>query len=275
MNSTLFNTIDADKAIAIKQQVDGYLATHVLWKGSILTDLKQLEFNYTTCKVNVDKPERRLGKRVEQFFTGLIKSTKEYELVCQNIQLKSGKITIGEIDCILKKEGVFYHVEHVYKFYLYDETAGGKELGRWIGPNRKDCLNFKLLKLKGKQLPVLYTDQGKQVLNDFNISIKQVKQRVHFKAQLFIPKTKSVQFNLINPEAVSGVYYRLNELPTDALYAIPSKINWLLKPHENVEWKTFEQGLLEIHEFLNQQKSPLCWVKSSTGVLEKCFVVWW
>ena len=113
------------------------------------------------------------------------------------------------------------------------------------------------------------------MLRDLNISTKQIKQRVHFKAQLFIPSTTKVQFGVLNPDALSGYYYQLNELPTDSLYFLPSKTNWLLSPHKNVEWKTFKQGLLEIRSFLNEKKSPMCWIKSSTGVLEKCFVTWW
>ncbi|MDG1148371.1 MAG: DUF1853 family protein [Crocinitomicaceae bacterium] len=275
METTEHSLSNIDGQEIIKRQLDGYLATETLWKGTDLAGLKQLEFEHRTHSINIEKPEKRLGKRAEQFFIELIKKTRECKLVSQNIQLKSGKITIGEIDCILKKEDDFYHVEHVYKFYLYDQTEGTNELDYWIGPNRKDCLNFKLDKLKNKQLPILQTDQGIQVLKDLNIPPDKVQQYVHFRAQLFTPKTKHVQFKAINPTAIAGYYYRLDELPTNYAYFLPCKLNWLLKPYENVEWKTFKEGVSEIKLLLSAQKSPMCWLKSNSGELEKCFVVWW
>jgi uncharacterized protein len=269
------NIIAVTDSAILRQQVNGYLATHSLCKADGLAGLRQIEFNFMKNEIRIDKPQRRLGKRAEQFFIELIKEMEEYDIVCQNVQLKSRGITIGEIDCIIRNKDSFYHIEHVYKFYLYDETSGERELDRWVGPNRKDCLNLKLDKLRAKQLPNLHTDQGVQVLQNLNISIKQVQQRVYFKAQLFIQKNKPIQFKVINSDAVTGYYYRLNELPTDSLYFIPTKINWLLEVQKDVEWKTFEQGISEITTLLGSGKSQMCWIKSSAGVLEKCFVIWW
>jgi len=98
-----------------------------------------------------------LGKRVERFFEFYINQSKNYELVKNNIQIIHNKHTLGELDFIIydKTAQKYLHIEHIYKFYLYDDGIVN-EIDRYIGPNRNDTFDKKLEKLKNKQLPLLY-----------------------------------------------------------------------------------------------------------------------
>lgn len=263
-----------DNSIAISNQYEGYRTTPILWTHPIYR-LEQFQLIQPSSIPIVINPERRLGKRVEQFFVKNLEDSSNYNLICKNLQLKSDKVTIGEIDCIVERDSKFIHIEHVFKFYLYDPNVGNEELDHWIGPNRKDSLIYKLDKLKNKQLPILRSKQGLKMLDDYDISIHELEQKVFFKAQLFVPTDREVSFNKINSEAVKGRYYRLSELPTNAVYYLPNKIDWLLDPVLDVDWQSFNQAHSAISDLLSNKKSPICWIKSDTGDLEKCFVVWW
>jgi uncharacterized protein len=45
--------------------------------------------------------------------------------------------------------------------------------------------------------------------------------------------------------------------------------------HNNVSWIAFIDFISELTELLNNEKSPLCWLKDSKGNTKKIFVVWW
>ncbi|MCH2230344.1 MAG: DUF1853 family protein [Crocinitomicaceae bacterium] len=255
-------------------QFKGYNDTPLLWKSSFY-GLLQFQLDCIEIRPSINHPEKRLGKRAEQFFIERLTNSKDQEVVCQNVQIKVGKITVGEIDCIVNSNGSLVHVEHIYKFYLYDETIGQSEIDHWIGPNRIDSLLFKLDKLKEKQLPLLRTKEAENLLKSLKIRPESLEQKVHFKAQLFVPHGKTVLFESINKDAVAGWYYRKSELPKSARYFLPSKIEWLVNPHDNVKWKEFKDISVELDKLLENKKSPICWINSNTGDLEKCFVVWW
>ena len=52
-------------------------------------------------------------------------------------------------------------------------------------------------------------------------------------------------------------------------------MNWIIEANNNVNWMTFIDFLTELKGLLNNEKSPLCWVKDSKGNIKKIFVVWW
>ncbi|WP_415859547.1 DUF1853 family protein [Aureibaculum sp. 2210JD6-5] len=116
------------------------------------------------------------------------------KILTENIQVQHDKRTVGELDCILIKDNTPIHLEIIYKFYLYDNSVGSSEIEHWIGPNRNDTLLKKLTKLKEKQLPLLYSEHTKPILDDFNLNPKIINQLVYFKAQLFTP------YNILLPE---------------------------------------------------------------------------
>ena len=87
----------------IQAQYQGYLHTSKLWEKTLL-GLKQFEFSTSKTTIfNESIPENlRLGKRVERFVCSELEQNKDIEILLENKQVQNEKITIGEIDCILK-----------------------------------------------------------------------------------------------------------------------------------------------------------------------------
>ncbi|SDX15394.1 hypothetical protein SAMN05444411_103216 [Lutibacter oricola] len=264
----------------IQLQYEGFLNTPFLWRKEPLFGLKQFEFQEKNCSTfegNVTK-QPRLGKRVERFISFELQQQDSIKLLFENFQIQNGKITIGEIDFLLQQNKKPIHLEAIYKFYLYDENFGSTEIEHWIGPNRKDNLVKKLTKLKNKQLPLLYKKEAKILLDKYNLNVSTIKQRVYFKAQLFVPlRLKNKEFKLINNTCITGFYIDLSELQQfkKCKFYIPTKINWLQNIKVNITWLNFNVFSTKIKPLLNQQTAPLCWIKHPNGETEKCFIVWW
>ncbi|PHR72875.1 MAG: hypothetical protein COA67_04015 [Lutibacter sp.] len=262
----------------IQAQYQGYLHTPMLWKNSMF-GLKQFEFSTDKETVfNESIPENlRLGKRVERFVSSELQQNKDVTVLLENAQVQNEKITVGEIDCILKLNNIPIHLEIIYKFYLFDERIGTTEIEHWIGPNRNDSLLKKLTKLKEKQLPLLYNPLTKPLLDNLHLKADEVQQLVCFKAQLFVPYQKEVEFKELNKDCVNGFYVQLSEINqfTDCKFYIPSKINWLLEVQTQVNWLNYKSFSEKITTIINEKTSPLCWIKFPKGNIQKFFVVWW
>ncbi len=92
----------------------------------------------------------RLGKKIEFLFELILKNSIDYKLLLSNFQIQEGKLTVGEIDYIIKTINTkrVQHIELSYKFYLLDNSLDADFIGKWIGPNRKDFLHIKKSRLK-------------------------------------------------------------------------------------------------------------------------------
>ncbi|AMC10564.1 hypothetical protein Lupro_04595 [Lutibacter profundi] len=264
----------------IQLQYEGFLQTPLLWESENVFNLEQLKLFKKKVSVfegNIQK-KLRLGKRVERFVSNELNQYKAITILKENIQIQDGNTTIGEIDCLLKQQEQPIHLEIVYKFYLYDKTVGLTELEHWIGPNRKDSLVKKLTKLKEKQLPLLLKPQTKPTLEKLKIYVKEIKQLVYFKAQLFIPyQLKNNTFKLINNNCIKGFYIYFQELSqfSECKFHMPTKVNWLQETQTYVNWLSFEKFEQAIEVFMLSKTSPLCWMKQPNGKIYKIFIVWW
>ena len=161
---------------------------------------------------------------------------------------------------------------------MYDESVGYSELEHWIGPNRKDSLIEKLTKLKSKQQPLLFKPETKHVLDKLWLNSTDIQQQVLFKAQLFVPyHLLNNTLRQINNNCISGYYINFKAIDTLQNHQIyvPEKLDWLIQPHADVNWLNYQEGHGVIMAFLNQEKSPLCWIKSTDKTLQKIFIVWW
>ena len=215
---------------------------------------------------------------VERFVSNELKQSNTVEILIENIQIQDNKITLGELDCLLLKDKKPIHLEIIYKFYLYNSSEGSREIEHWIGPNKKDSLHQKLTKLTQKQLPLLYNPKTKPLLNSLNLSAEEITQQVYFKAQLFVPlKDYGKSFLLINNNCITGFYIPYSEISLfeDCKFHIPTKHNWLVTPHKDIDWLTFNNFKTAVFEFINDERAPLCWLKKPNGELFKFFVVWW
>lgn len=264
----------------IQLQYEGFLNTPLLWKLNPFEELNQFEISPTdvTSFDELIRGKIRLGKLVERFVSFELSLHKSISIINENLQIIEDKLTIGEIDCLLKYFNQIIHLEISYKFYLYDEDAGKLEPERWIGPNRKDSLVQKLSKLKSKQLPILFHKETIRTLEKIDIDVSDIIQLVYFKAQLFVPyPIMTSLLPEINNDCIKGFYIQKSQLNqfNDHTFYIPSKINWIIDAHNSVNWVELNEFLPELTELLDSEKSPLCWFKDSKGNMEKIFVVWW
>ena len=232
-----------------------------------------------TIDYNNQKP-LRLGKEIEKVVSALIKASSNFEVLYENSQIMDGKTTIGELDFIVKdliKNEVF-HLELVYKFYVYDPKQSTNELEKWIGPNRKDSFIEKYTKLKTKQFPLL-----KHPLTQLkfpNLNCETLTQKLCFMANLFVPFHLVGQpLSEINTKAIVGYWLSINDFQNiqnqNSLFYLPQKTEWGIHPSNNQNWVSKTEILPQIQSHLNRQFSPLCWIKKPNKSFEQCFIVWW
>ena len=266
------------KTQILQKRYDGFLKTNCLWNENSILDLQQFSIKNLWTKINLNIDEKlRLGKYVERLVSFQLQQESTLKIIAENIQIQKDKITLGELDCVLLKDEKPIHLEIIYKFYLYDTSVGNSEIENLIGPNRKDSLIEKLIKLKEKQLPLLYSDECKYYLKTLNLEIKNIEQQVYFKAQLFIPIHQKVNLSQLNSDCIVGFYINRNDLNefSNCKFYLPIKRDWLIIPHKNVNWKKFDEFITEITPLLDRKFSPLCWLKKENGELEKFFLIWW
>ncbi|WP_299274414.1 DUF1853 family protein [uncultured Psychroserpens sp.] len=256
-----------------------YCKTPLLWKNNLVSELVQFDIPITTSFPFLRTLERqlRLGQLAEQFVFNQLETDPTITLLAENIQIQKGSQTLGELDVLIRKDKQPIHLEIVYKFYVYDDTLGRTEIDCWIGPNRKDSLIEKLDKLKQKQLPLLYSSECSSTLSQLKLDHLNFEQQVLFKAQLFVPYNKSVNFENLNKECVYGFYihhYEL-ELFQNCVFYIPPKLDWFLDPSDTIEWLDYKRFKDSASTYLNSQQSPLFWLKNDSQDLSKCFLLWW
>ena len=262
-----------------QKRYEGFLKTSFLWQNDAVSNLLQMEINSKSANFDITINEnQRLGKYIERFVSFELRQQENIFILAENIQIQQDKITLGELDCLLIKDNTPIHLEIIYKFYLYDASVGTSEIDHCIGPNRKDSLKEKITKLKDKQLPILYTSECKNYLNELDLKSENISQQVYFKAQLFTPFSKqNIQLKRLNKACIVGFYIHQNELANfyECKFYIPKKKDWLVIPYANVSWLNFIdfKDIAESH--FEQQFSTLCWMKFKNGELKKIFLVWW
>ncbi len=220
----------------------------------------------------------RLGHLVEKIVAELIKSSTNYKILFENIQIKEDKRTIGELDFIIENSITkqLIHLELAYKFYLFDPTISSAPINNWIGPNRNDSLKEKLDKLKRKQFPLLYHTCAKSTLND--IETDKVSQALCLLVSLFIPYKYNESFSPNYEKAIKGYYLDFETFKTldhsANAYYIPSKKEWGINPSENEIWTDFMGVENYIRISMEEKQAPLCWQKHNDSYIA-FFIVWW
>ena len=258
----------------------GYSKTPLLWNTGKINQIKQFDEDLdVVSNLNIETNDSiRLGKLVEHFVFLQLQQNKSISIIVQNLQVIQNKITIGEIDCVIKYLNQYIHLEIVYKFYLYDDDLDKEDLEKWIGPNKKDSLVFKLNKLKNKQLPLLLHVKTKELLKKSNLNTDFISSMVLFKAQLFVPKDLiNYKFKHINEQCIVGSYIGMREykLLDNCAFYMPSKLDWLIEPHVHVKWISQMKFTQYLEAEINQSRSPLCWMKDEQNNLQKIFIVFW
>ena len=258
---------------------NAYCKTQLLWNADTVLNIKQFKIPADPSSTFKRKLKRnlRLGQLAEQFVFNQIEASVDMELLAENIQVKKGKDTLGELDALVISEGKPIHLEIIYKFYLYDADTGTTEIEQWIGPNRKDSLIEKLTKLSEKQLPLLHSVECKTMLEALHMEHIHFEQQVVFMAQLFVPYQQEVAYDNLNANCASGFYIRKAQFGRfkHCEFYIPTKLDWFLAPENDVIWLSYDTFLSKADAFLNDKRSPLFWMKNETNDLSKGFLVWW
>jgi hypothetical protein len=263
----------------IQNRYNGFLQTSCLWNGLGVFELNQFNIETRASKIDLEIDDKlRLGKYIERFISYQLEQEESISIICENIQIQKNKITLGELDCILLKDEKPIHLEIIYKFYLYDSEVGKTEIEHFIGPNRKDSLLDKLIKLKEKQLPLLYSNECVEYLKSINLNKDKIEQQVYFKGQFFVPYSNlGVKLTALNQDCICGFYINKKELNEfkDCSFYIPNKKDWLVIPHQDINWLNFNQFKEKTTGSLEREFSQLCWIKEPTGEIKKFFLVWW
>jgi hypothetical protein len=220
----------------------------------------------------------RLGHVIEKIVGHLIKSSKNYAILFENLQIREGKQTRGELDFIIleKTKNQTIHLEIAYKFYLLDPRISPKQTHCWIGPNRRDSFAEKTGKLADKQFSILYQEVTKTFLK--HIDVNAMKQQLCFMASLYLPIDYKGQIEPRFQGAIKGYYmpyqFFLESDHSQNQYHIPHKKIWGIAPKYNSHWASFEAIKPYLGVSMSEQQAPLVWVKTEAG-FEEVFLVWW
>ncbi|MGY5354336.1 DUF1853 family protein [Wenyingzhuangia sp. IMCC45467] len=265
----------------LKHQYQGFKNQPNLWKESTFFNYPQIEVpfveNIDFATIDTSK-HQRLGKLVEVFYQKNLESLKDYEPIKNNVQIQIDKHqTLGELDFVCNTPNGIHHIELTYKFYLY-KTNIPYEIDRWVGPNLKDSLIKKLEKLQDKQFPMLHHPIARELFKNKGLNVNDIKQSVHFKAQLYIPLSlMNHTFPHINNNCIKGYYISYKEIDylfPLALYHVPVKQDWLIAPEHNMDWIPFVEAKPIILEQISVNHSPLVWIKRG-NIYERFFITFW
>jgi len=248
---------------------------------SSITGFHTFDLSNLTLETDIDFPipsGLRLGHVAEKIVSTLIKSSSNYVVLYENIQLIEQKQTIGEIDFILSDQQTqqIIHLELAYKFYLYDPSISSEPLHNWIGPNRNDSLKEKLDKLRTKQFPLLYHYATQAKLEQ--VDPKDISQQLCLLASLFIPYNDKTSFPANYQKAIKGYYLTRKAFiemdHSERFYYIPPKSAWGIDPSENTHWESFDEVYPQIRNHMAAKQAPLCWQKYRDSYAA-IFIVWW
>jgi hypothetical protein len=276
------------------ERFKAFYQTHPLWSGELLGlkqfSLSQFEFeenDHKQWQLPVIPQGTVLGKRAEYYFKYCIDQSSNYECLVSNLQVFKGNRTLGELDYIIehKSSGERYHVELVYKFYLYRpdlenvklKTDLLVELSKYIGPNERDNLLKKINHLKTHQFPMLYRKETRELLYDLQIKVNDLEQRVCFLAHLFIPcELWNEDYPFINKSCIAGYYLDYSafaKAETCHLYFLPHKHAWKMEPYELTVSYSHQEILIEVKKLLNMKFAPMIWKLDREGNFERFFVI--
>lgn len=223
-----------------------------------------------------------LGKRAEVFFTAMILKSGNYRLIASQIQLIQDGITLGEMDFLIEENAGnrLIHVELAYKFYLLDNRVLNK-MARWVGPNLRDSLERKWLKLQQVQFPKLYSASAISILRNLGIENQLIDQSLCMPMQLFLPFGESKR--IMGTDELSGCYSGRwisfvdfeSESWKDYSFFIPEKEDWFVNPELCEIWISKADIMPVISEKINSLRSPLLWIRLNENITTRLFVTFW
>lgn len=275
---------EQDEIKRLLLQFQGFMQNTYLDFASEFTQIKtfiipQVTFETEDIKNLQINPFLRLGNRLEKFFSFILKQSGKFEILFENLQIIDHKTTLGELDFIVRNliTNEIIHIEMGVKLYLYlPENNNDSE--KFVGPNQRDALFFKLHKLRDEQFPLLYHPKTIKILQSKGIDVYEIQQQIFLKVRIYIPKELNEIPSNIKKENIYGYHISLktfeNEVYKNFQYFIPQKNDWIVSPQQGEVWYSFEEVIQKIRKIHESNQSPLIWMKNA-NVFESFFVVFW
>lgn len=143
---------------------------------------------YLQQRVDSQK-DRRMGRYFETLWAFWLEQHPRYEIVQQNLPLRQGGNTIGELDFLVldKQSGKYLHWEMAVKFYL--GVGDTRMQCNWHGPGKKDRLDKKVEHLHNRQSVISRQPAASVLLDEMGLHVDECG--VILKGRLFYPSVTS------------------------------------------------------------------------------------
>jgi uncharacterized protein len=175
---------------------------------------------------------QRLGRYFEALFSFFLRHHPRFELLGENLPVRLGKQTLGELDFIYRdrETGRVYHLEVAVKFYL---GFPHKAPACWLGPNPRDRLMRKLDWMETHQ-KTLFRHPAAAPLRE-SLAIGAFEDRLLVKGRLYGPGNPSGDLPpAVSPEGLRGEWYEASAARFqlgEGLWLRLPKPYWLAEPN--------------------------------------------
>ncbi len=215
-----------------------------------------------------------LGKYAEDIIKCYLENFPRYKLLASNLQLIENKVTIGELDYLLKdlKTHEFIHLEFSIKYYLKTKI---KDKTIFLGPSTKDWMNRKIIKLKTHQTQLSNTHKRLLPVELREISFKQ---KAIIKGCLFYPWEEWKEKATKN-ETIEGWWLSIKKV--DEIYEenfvyqiIKKKKSWIFPYDLTFDQLNFKQMKKELEDHFNDLNELMLVRYDATGSpIDRGFIV--
>ncbi len=229
---------------------------------------------------SADVSARRLGLQFEQLVRIGLRLNPQITDIESNIPIRSGKVTVGEADLLLRLGDAWWHLELALKFYLRE--IGTEGLKGYYGPNRKDRFDIKWQHMLAHQTQIFSQPAAQSLLQ--SRGIERLYKACLIKGWVFQHPNdpRSTYPDPINPHHAGGWWVRQTELntwlnthPSSARFMIVEKPYWLYPPGR-ITGRALSKNQLE-RELVKRQGAVQIWVvigeSYSRQVLSRGYVV--
>lgn|GEM_PF-1409518 len=267
----------------LKRQYQGLLKIPHLFTDNSVLDVRPFGTSEKIDLSIIDEiglelsKQKYLGKRSELYFLQYLKSSNRYSKITHSLQIQKDMATIGEVDviCYDKVQQKWIHIELVTKLYVFTGDDDYDDFSLWIGPNLKDRMDYKINKLKSRQLPL---GQHPEVLK--LIDTYEIESYCCYKAKLFLKHPEEqLHSAILNENCVAGSYFNFEEFKklkhTKDLFYVPEKMDWFCDPEAHSQWYSFYKAETLLKLSIKEKRARLLWRKTSNGDYFEDFVVWW
>ncbi|MEH6402675.1 MAG: DUF1853 family protein [Sneathiella sp.] len=206
---------------------------------------------------------KNLGTYFEHLVFYWLECLDDVQVINRNLQIYSGKETIGEIDLLFTYKKQIYHWELSVKFYA--NVGSGLDEDKWVGPLKKDNLKRKLDRLFDHQLPLLLRPQSQEAISP--ITSKEIISSPYVKGMLFAKADGKIPQLLpqrVSSNCLLSKWCFLSDLETHlpqnaSHYCLLSKSQWLgtLDKKNWTPISTLEDLMSELTAHLAASPSPV------------------